>query len=141
MRRGELYYLRRRDVDLENGKINIKPYDGFSTKSRRLRSVPISANLQKYLQGLKRKHNSEYACRPYPDEHGLRKAFVRLLEEIGLRGTLHDLRHTFASHLAMNGVPIPVIKELLGHADITTTMIYAHLSPDTHKAAIDKLPF
>lgn len=42
---------------------------------------------------------------------------------------------------AMAGVPIPVIKELLGHSDIATTMIYAHLSPDIHKAAVEKLPF
>jgi len=45
------------------------------------------------------------------------------------------IRHTFASHL------IPVIQELLGHSDITTTMIYAHLSPDIHKKEIAKLPF
>jgi site-specific recombinase XerD len=41
----------------------------------------------------------------------------------------------------MQGVPIPVIKELLGHSDISTTMIYAHLSPEIHKKAVDKLPF
>jgi hypothetical protein len=41
----------------------------------------------------------------------------------------------------MAGVPIPVIKELLGHSDIATNMIYAHLSPDVHKAAVEKLPF
>ena len=40
-----------------------------------------------------------------------------------------------------SGPPIPVIKELLGHADIATTMIYAHLSPHLYQAAIDKLPF
>jgi len=56
-----------------------------------------------------------------------------------MKGTLHDLQHTFASHLVMSGVPIPVIKELLGHSDISTTMIYAHLSPNIHQAAIDKL--
>ncbi|MCP4581860.1 MAG: hypothetical protein GY839_09585 [candidate division Zixibacteria bacterium] len=34
---------------------------------------------------------------------------------------------------------MPVIKESLGHSDIQTTMIYAHLSPDTHQSAVDKL--
>jgi len=58
-----------------------------------------------------------------------------------MRGTLHDLRHTFASHLAMAGTPIPDIKELLGHSDIATTMIYSHLSPDRHKAEVEKLDF
>jgi site-specific recombinase XerD len=41
----------------------------------------------------------------------------------------------------MAGTPIPVIKELLGHSDIATTMIYAHLSPELHKAEVDKLDF
>ena len=43
--------------------------------------------------------------------------------------SLHDFRHTFASHLAMAGVPLPTIQQLLGHKDIQTVMIYAHLSP------------
>jgi len=41
----------------------------------------------------------------------------------------------------MSGVPIPVISELLGHSDIATTMIYAHLSPEQHQAAAEKLVF
>ncbi|NIT60961.1 MAG: tyrosine-type recombinase/integrase, partial [Aliifodinibius sp.] len=43
---------------------------------------------------------------------------------------LHTLRHTFASHLALKGVPIQQISLLLGHKDIQTTMIYAHLLPN-----------
>ena len=39
----------------------------------------------------------------------------------------HELRHTFASHLAMLGVPLIKIKELLGHRDIKSTMVYAHI--------------
>ena len=51
----------------------------------------------------------------------------------------HTLRHTFASHLAMRGVPLPVIKELMGHDTITTTMRYAHVAPSTLRAAIEML--
>jgi site-specific recombinase XerD len=58
-----------------------------------------------------------------------------------MKGTLHSLRYTFASHLAMAGVPIPVISELLDHGNIATTMVYSHLSPEVHMAAIEKLPF
>jgi len=49
----------------------------------------------------------------------------------------HTLRHTFASHLAQKGIPIMAIKELLGHADIKTTMRYAHLSTSITENAID----
>ena len=41
----------------------------------------------------------------------------------------HDMRHTFASHLAMKGAPIPQIQQWMGHSTITMTMRYAHLSP------------
>ena len=55
------------------------------------------------------------------------------------RFTLHDLRHTFASHLVMEGVDLPTVQKLMGHADISTTMIYAHLAPDHMKDAINRL--
>ncbi len=47
-----------------------------------------------------------------------------------------DKRHTFASHLAMRGVPLKVIQELLGHSSIATTMIYAHLAPHVARDAV-----
>jgi integrase len=53
--------------------------------------------------------------------------------------TWHKNRHTFASRLAMAGVPILTISKLLGHATIQMTMRYAHLSPDHHQIAVDKL--
>jgi integrase len=84
---------------------------------------------------------SDFVFRPYKNMNTLYHHFKRLLKKLGLSGTLHDLRHTFASHLSMAGVPIPVIKELMGHSDIATTMIYAHLSPSTYKEAISKLDF
>ena len=51
----------------------------------------------------------------------------------------HDLRHTFASHLVMNGVDIKSVQELLGHASLTMTMKYSHLAPDYRLRAIKTL--
>jgi site-specific recombinase XerD len=52
------------------------------------------------------------------------------------RGGLHILRHTFCSHLAMTGAPAMSIKELAGHANLSTTMRYMHLSPGAKEDAI-----
>lgn len=54
-------------------------------------------------------------------------------------GRVHKLRHTYASHLVMIGVPLKVVQELLGHADIATTMRYAHLAPGALEDAVAKL--
>ena len=42
----------------------------------------------------------------------------------------HDLRHTYASYLVMEGVDIRTVQELLGHADIMMTVRYSHLAPE-----------
>lgn len=54
-------------------------------------------------------------------------------------GSSHTFRHTFASHLVIKGVSLYIVKELLGHKDIRETQIYAHLSKESLKSAVDKL--
>jgi len=64
----------------------------------------------------------------------------RASKRIGLRRLgWHVLRHTFASHLVMRGVPLRAIQELLGHATIEMTMRYAHLSPSICRDAVQAL--
>jgi len=55
------------------------------------------------------------------------------------RAVLHTLRHTFASHLAINGTPIFTIQKLLNHKDIKDTLRYAKLAPDSGKEHVFKL--
>lgn len=52
---------------------------------------------------------------------------------------VHTLRHTFASHLAINGTPILTIKKPMNHKDLKATMIYAKLSADSGREAVEKL--
>ena len=51
----------------------------------------------------------------------------------------HDLRHTFASHLAMASVPIRTIQQLMGHESLDMTLKYAHLTEGHQREAMDKL--
>ncbi|HBZ01253.1 MAG TPA: hypothetical protein DEO84_08050 [candidate division Zixibacteria bacterium] len=142
MRRGELFHLRWRDVDLNRGSLRVWPYEGFSPKGKQPRRIPITDALSETLKRLsKGRGPDDFVFRPFEGPNTIYRHFAALAKQLGIKGTLHDLRHTFASHLSMAGVPIPVIKELLGHSDIATTMIYAHLSPEIHMAAIQKLPF
>ena len=123
--------------------MSVWPYKGFIPKGKRPRSIPfnkqLSAVMEKMFNG--KKNEDQFVFRPFNGPNTLYRHFSILLKSIGIKGTLHNLRHTFASHLAMAGVSIPVIKELLGHSDISTTMIYSHLTPEVHAAEIQKLKF
>ena len=116
------------------------------TKSS-LRTLPLIGSFRDYFmqvkeaQELNKKicgncYNYEYDGFVFVDEMGERMraqyltcAFPKFLEKHGLRRMrFHDLRHSCASLLLANGVPLKHIQEWLGHSDFTTTAnIYAHL--------------
>ena len=70
----------------------------------------------------------------------IRRVFDIALKSAGLPLIhFHDLRHSFASNLVAAGASLVVVKELLGHKKIETTMIYAHLAPDQKRDAVAML--
>lgn len=102
-----------------------------NTKSKRVRTVPISSDLSKRLTEHLESHRRFTSCM---------RAFRIALKGSGIklpRGqSSHVLRHTFASHFIMNGGGILALKEILGHSSLTMTMRYAHLSPSHLREAV-----
>jgi integrase len=148
MRQGEIKALQWASIDWQNQSITVQhsrcDYTGelTSPKSNRLRHIPLDVDVYEML--LKRKKDTGYVFlnekrQPF-DAQCLKRRLARVQQKAGLRKIgWHTLRHTFASHLVMRGVPMNAVQMLLGHSSITTTMRYAHLAPSTLRAAVDML--
>lgn len=137
MRRGELFSLRWGDVDLGRRMITVQ---ASGTKSGRTRYIPINSKLNSILRAWQEPMKGESTERKAGDLvfqsrisgdriDNIDKAWANLLEAAKIENfRFHDLRHTFASRLAMAGVDLYTIKELLGHQTFQMTQRYAHLS-------------
>jgi integrase len=68
----------------------------------------------------------------------INKTFTRLTAKVKIENVRFHDRHTFASHLVMNGVDLVTIQQLLGHGSINMTMRYSHLAPE-HRAKAVKI--
>jgi len=138
-RQGELLDLRFEDIDSERNLI----YFG-RTKNRRLKIIPMNQAVREAMDWLRRHSYGDYMLMwPWGDRVGrttVYDAFKKACSEAEIeKFRFHDLRHTAASYLVMNGVDLATVKELLGHREIEMTLRYSHLAP-AHKAkAVEKL--
>lgn len=139
LRPGEAYHLEWSDVDFERGRLHIAPKEGWSPKDYERRWVPMSKDLREYLQKIERTGDPVIG-KDRPKEWSLPIYWKKLMKRAGVPGTMYTLRHTFGAQMASAGVSIYILKDLLGHATVKTTQIYAHLSPESKAAAIDNLP-
>lgn len=148
MRQGEIKGLQWSSINWENRSIVVRHSKDdrmkllVAPKSNRERHIPLDTHVYDCLY--KRKRSTGYVFldedgQPF-DYHRMERRLTKVCKQAGLRKIgWHKLRHTFASHLAMNSEPLPAIQMLLGHATITTTMRYAHIAPSTLRGAIDRL--
>lgn len=104
------------------------------TKSKKNRTVPISAQRQELLP---KKRGMLFS----PAYEAFKSALTRASIELPKGQRTHVLRHTFASHFVMRGGNILVLQQILGHSTIMMTMRYAHFAPDHLDAAVALNPF
>lgn len=143
LRRGEIASLQWRDIDFNRKMILVQNKESFRTKSGKDRQVPMSKPVEKMLREMQ-KTEPDLKERVFEYNYWwFGKKFKRAVDEARLpeSTTIHTLRHTFASHLVMQGVDLRSVKELLGHADISTTMVYSHLSPDHLADTVERIPY
>lgn len=149
MRKAELENLRWQEVDFKRNQIMIRRKEDWQPKSGE-RDIPISETLYELLQELwdksKQIKKTDYVFQVKKQgrsRNWMRSRLIKIGAEAQIDDLtkLHTLRHTFASHLVMQGVDLASVSKLLGHSDIETTMIYAHLAPEHLARTITKLPF
>ncbi len=140
--------IRKKEINLDAGTITLKnfktnsTYTGFLQNDLKERLSPylLDLKINDFVISFKGEHETKLTSK------NIQSRLKPLLDELfneGLdkrdsknRVVIHTFRHTFASHLAMNGVPIFTIQKLLDHKKIEQTMRYAKLNPENGKNAV-----
>lgn len=146
LRKGELWALQRGQLDFANRQIMVSATYDHKLKKRLERTkdggwgvVPMNDAVYEALKGEALRAGT---AQIFPDDligdacHRLARNCLRTGSRV-IR--FHDLRHTFASCLAMAGVPIYEIQRLMRHKSLQMTQRYAHLAPGHLKSAVDRL--
>jgi integrase len=136
MRAGEIMSLEWRDVDLARGWLTLR-----ETKNGERRGVPLAGVALELMKEHARTRRRLDTPLLWPGVHptkpmDLRQPWEKALKRAGIEDfRFHDLRHSAASYLAMNGASLNEIAAVLGHKTLAMVQRYAHLS-ESHKAGV-----
>jgi integrase len=143
LRLGEIIALEWRDIELGARRLTVQRSEwlGLVTvpKGGRSRQLPLTQRLTAALRGARHLRSDRVLCladgSPITRDRVI-KAIRGAQRVAGIDQGVHILRHTFCSHLATKGAPARALQELAGHADLSTTQRYMHLSPAATEDAI-----
>lgn len=142
LRRGELFKLRWRNVDLDRAQIKV-----LASKANKTRTVALPPSAVRLLRNWRDTNKIVDLQGHVFLNPETRKALVdikRSWRTLCKRAKVldfrfHDCRHDYASNLVMRGVDLYVVRDLLGHSSIALTERYAHLHPSAHADAVKLL--
>lgn len=133
----EIAKIHGRDVDLTAGTIQVVGKGG------KVAVLPLHPDL---LEMAHRYPRNDYWF-PSPINHGkpvtgrfVSESISNAFERVGVHATAHQLRHFYATYLVEQGVNIRVVQTLMRHENLNTTALYAKVSTDLQRAALDRLP-
>lgn len=134
------------NINFSKKEVSIRNKNGFTTKGKRERIIPMSNVVYEILCQQKQYVNSESDYIFHRNGEKLREMFVskrfkKVVREAKLSDEIHfhSLRHSFCSNLVGKGVSLYVIKSLAGHQSIVTTQRYSHLRKENLQQAIELL--
>jgi integrase len=141
-RRGEILNLKWSDIDLSRERVIFR-----DTKNTDTRSVPLAQSALDVLQIYTAKTKSiQYSkALVFPNRVQTKSILIRSTFENAVRRAniddfrFHDLRHTFASYLTMNGASLLEIAELLGHKTLAMVKRYAHLCESHTRGVVQRM--
>lgn len=142
-RAGELLGLEWARVDLRNNLLILD-----QTKNGKRRSVPLNDSAREavlsrasYRAGCQRPDTQWVFCKADGSRlTTVKRSFAAALKLAGIEDfRIHDQRHTLASWLVIDGVPLAEVRDALGHSSVKTTERYAHLHPENVRAAVGRV--
>jgi len=140
LRISELVGLNLDDLDFISGIIKVRG------KGKKERIVPIGETallaIRKYLDKREKTADAVFLNNNSRriTTRGVRFVLVKYLKAAGIKPgvSAHTFRHSFATHLLNRGADLRTVQELLGHANLSTTQIYTHLTTEKLKSVYDK---
>ncbi|MFH1198773.1 MAG: tyrosine recombinase XerC [Candidatus Omnitrophota bacterium] len=140
IRISELVGLNLDDVDFIGGVMTVRG------KGKKERMVPLGdramSTMRVYLDKRKKQSNTIFLNKNGKriTTRGVRGIVDKYIHAVGLRQGVspHTLRHSFATHLLHRGADLRSVQELLGHANLSSTQIYTHMTTDRLKSVYDK---
>jgi integrase len=136
LRRGDVFNLKWEDIDIEKRQLRI-----VAQKNRKVHDVFLNSEALEVLDR-QRRDTEHVFTNPMTGQkiQCVRGALKAAVKRAGLKKiTFHMFRHTIATRLLQNGEDIVTVKEIMGHANISTTLRYAHTNAARQRRAMEKL--